>query len=84
MAVSYVSITESSLHLIDVATGVKRGITPSTGEKASYGGGRLADGRSSGITVLRGGGRTRLWRIDPPRAACDTWFDERTWGCGGF
>ncbi|MCC7376236.1 MAG: S9 family peptidase [Verrucomicrobiales bacterium] len=85
LAVSYVSITESSLHLIDVATGVKREITPATGEKASYAGGRFAaDGRSVITVSDRGGEFKRLWRIDLASGRMDTVGPAPAWDVEAF
>ncbi|MBL9134273.1 MAG: S9 family peptidase [Verrucomicrobiales bacterium] len=85
LAVSFVSITESSLHLIDVATGSRREITPATGEKASYAGGRFAaDGRSVITVSDRGGEFRRLWRIDLASGRMDTIGPAPTWDVEAF
>jgi dipeptidyl aminopeptidase/acylaminoacyl peptidase len=85
LAQSYVSINESSLHLIDVATGAKREITPSSGERAAYAGGRFTtDGRSVITLSDRGGEFRRLWRIDLESGRMDTLGPAPSWDVEAF
>lgn len=66
LAGEYVSVVESYLWLIDVATGGKKLITPKGGaEKIAYGGARFAkDGRGLFVATDRGGEFQRLARLD--------------------
>jgi len=61
----YVSINESYLHLLDLATGVPRTVTPSGREKISRAGGKIArDGSSIYFTTDQDSEFMRLVRLD--------------------
>lgn len=65
LVLSYVSINESSLHLLDLGTGERRALTPSGGGKVSYGGARfLPDGSSALVSTDRDQEFRHLERMD--------------------
>lgn len=85
LALSYVSINESALYLIDVATGAKREITPTAGEKAAYAGGQFTPDGKGVITVSdRGGEFRRLWHIDVESGRMDTLGSAPSWDVEAF
>ncbi len=62
---NFVSVNESSLHVVDVATGGIRRVTPEGESGVSYAAGQfLADGRSVVTTTDRGSEFRRLGRLD--------------------
>jgi dipeptidyl aminopeptidase/acylaminoacyl peptidase len=65
LVLSWVSITESYLHEFDMATGVRRLLTPVVEGGVAYGGGRyLPDGRSLISATDRGGEFRTLRRLE--------------------
>lgn len=74
LVISYVSINESSLHLLDLGTGERRSLTPAAGEKVSFGGARfLADGNSALVSTDRGQEFRHLERMDLRTGALAAW-----------
>ncbi|MBX3745186.1 MAG: prolyl oligopeptidase family serine peptidase [Verrucomicrobiae bacterium] len=65
LALSYVSINESSLHLIDMATGERRQVSPPAAVPVAYGGARfLPDGRQALVTTDHDAEFRRFARLD--------------------
>lgn len=82
----YRSISDSDLFLVEVATGARRALTPSSG-KASVGAARFShDGRSVYLVTDRQGDWAELYRLDLSDAAAALRPLTRTlrWNVGGL
>ena len=80
-----ISINESYLWLLDLATGAKRLLTPKGGEKVAYGGGRFAaDGRRIFVTTDRDSEFLRLAAIDLVSGAHTYFTSHIPWDVGSW
>lgn len=85
LALSYVSINESYLHLVDLASGTRQLLTPVTGTKVSYSGGRfLPGGRSAIVAADRDSEHRRLIRLDLETGAVEPVGPEIPWDVETF
>ena len=85
LVLAYVSINESYLHLVEVGTGQRRALTPVTGEKVAYGGGRfLPDGRTLVVTTDLGSEFRRLAKLDVATGAVSPLGPEIAWEVEDF
>lgn len=81
----YVSINESYLHLVDVASGTRRELTPRTGEKVVNSGGQFTrDGKAVIFVTDRGGEFRRLARLDLGSGAVRVLTPELSWDVEAF
>ncbi|HMO64326.1 MAG TPA: prolyl oligopeptidase family serine peptidase, partial [Verrucomicrobiota bacterium] len=81
----YVSINESYLHLVDVASGTRRELTPRTGERLVQAGGRFTrDGKAVIFLTDRGGEFRRLARLDLDAGAVTVLTPELNWDVEAF
>ncbi len=65
LILNFISVSESSLHAIDVASGTRRALTPTEGEPAAYSSARWStDGASIYLVTDRGSQFARLVRLD--------------------
>jgi len=85
VAVSFVSANASDLHVMDVATGQGRRLTPASREPASYTEAAfLPDGRSLLVVTDQGSDHRRLCRLDPETGALLRLGPESLWGVDEF
>jgi dipeptidyl aminopeptidase/acylaminoacyl peptidase len=85
LAVEYVSINESYLWLVDVATGAKTALTPKGGEPASYAGGQFTpDGKHVWTATDRGAEFHRLTRINVATTAQQQFATDIAWDVEEF
>lgn len=81
----YVSINESYLHVVDVASGARRELTPRTGDKVVNGGGQFTrDGEAVVFVTDRGGEFRRLARLAPGSGAVTVLTPELSWDVEAF
>ncbi|HEV8269035.1 MAG TPA: prolyl oligopeptidase family serine peptidase, partial [Thermoanaerobaculia bacterium] len=85
LLLEYVSATESRLHLLDVATGVRTLLTPPGAEKVFYGRARFAkDGKGIYATSDRGFEFHALFRFDLSSATWEPLTAARPWDVESF
>ena len=85
LLVESISINESYLWLLDLATGTKRLLTPKGAEKVAYGGGRFAaDGRRIFVTTDRDSEFQRLAALDLATGTHAYLSTHIPWDVGGW
>lgn len=81
----YVSINESYLHVVDVASGTRRELTPRTGEKVVNSGGQFTrDGKAVIFVTDRGSEFRRLARLDLATGAATVLTPGLEWDVEAF
>ncbi|MFN0069674.1 MAG: S9 family peptidase [Limisphaerales bacterium] len=85
LAQEYVSINESYLHLVDVASGARRELTPRTGDRVVNSGGQFTrDGKAVIFLTDRGSEFRRLVRLDLDTGAVATLTPDLNWDVEDF
>jgi dipeptidyl aminopeptidase/acylaminoacyl peptidase len=85
VAMQYISINESYLWLVDVASGTKTLLTPKTGDPAAYGSAQFShDGRAIYTTSDDGAEFLRLVRIDLATHARQVLTPDAKWDVEAF
>jgi dipeptidyl aminopeptidase/acylaminoacyl peptidase len=85
LVAEYVSVNESYLWLVDLATGEKKLLTPKTGQPVSYGDAEFAaDGRGVFVTTDKDNEFKRLARIDLATGAHTYYTSDVPWDVEGF
>ncbi len=77
----YVSVSESEVWSIDLATGERRKLLPRAGEPAAFHGGAIfaADGRRIVVATDRGGEFRQVVRHDPQTGSFESLTGDRNW-----
>ena len=81
----YISVVESHLWIVDVATGARRQVTPKDGPKIAWGGGEFSpDGKSAYVTADKDSEFQRLARLDLATGAVTVLTPNIEWDVESF